>query len=231
MCNPLLAAGAIMTVASVVAKDSAASKVAKAREGAMDAERTRQRGFDSEAALLNDQSRDRYQGFGDQQAQKAQELSSFFAGQAQPLPQDANAATGAVPSSSNITVKETQRQLGKAKKFGQQQDQAMSTLRAFGDLLGGISREQARDASQIGIIGGFKQGSQAMLPYELEAANSKGAGTRMFGDILGGLGSVAMGAGMGGAAGAAGSAAGGSAGSLAGRSYVPGPNGGLYPHI
>ncbi|AAL44650.1 hypothetical protein EN41_19925 [Agrobacterium tumefaciens] len=61
---------------------------------------------------------------------------------------------------------------------------ALGRLRAFGDVLGENSRLQARDASQIGQIGGFKRGSSNVMAYELDAANQKGNGLKLFGDAL-----------------------------------------------
>lgn len=95
-------------------------------------------------------------------------------------------------------MREEANQRGKATNYANQQGQALGNLRAFGDLLGGISREQAQDASMIGQIGGFKRGSSNVTPLELEAANQKGAGARMFGDLLGLGGSLALNKGLGG---------------------------------
>ena len=176
----------------------AENKIAKARSGAMAAERTRQNGFDQEADALNTQSQNRYQDFGGQQADKTKELTDFFKSNAAPLP-DSAAGAGIPTSASNIVVQERAKQLGKAKAYGDQQDAALGNLRSFGDLLSGISLNQARDAGQIGLVGGFKKGSQAILPLELQAANSKGNGLKTLGDVLGGAGQVAGFAGLSGA--------------------------------
>ena len=50
----------------------------------------------------------------------------------------------------------------------------------------------------IGQIGGFKRGSSSITPLELEAANEKGAGLKMFGDVLGLGGSLLTSKGLGG---------------------------------
>ncbi|WP_157384510.1 hypothetical protein [Nitratireductor soli] len=171
----------------------------KARDQALAAERIRQRGFDQEADALNLQSRERYDDFDDQQTERGDELGEYFTDQ-----QIENANENAVAaqemvvpqSSSNITVREEQKQRGKANAFSDQQGEALGDLRAFGDLLGGIGREQARDAGQIGQIGGFKRGSSSIVPLELEAANSAGAGLNMLGDVLGLGGSFALNKGL-----------------------------------
>ena len=199
MCDPITIAGIALTAGSTLANSIAQGKIAKARANVMSAERTRQNAFDQEAQALNTQSQDRYQDFGGQQADKASELGKYFtdqkiedAGANQAATQELN-----VPQSgSNVVVQEEQKQRGKADAYGAQQGAALGNLRSFGDLLGGIGREQARDAGTIGQIGGFKRGSSNVLPFELEGANSAGAGAQMFGDILGLAGSVALGKGL-----------------------------------
>ena len=199
MCDPVTIAGIALTAGSTLVNSIAASKVAKARANVMAAERIRQNALDQEAQGINTQSQDRYQDFSGQQDQKASELGQYFTDQ---KIEDANANQAAtqelnVPqSASNITVQEEQKQRGKADAFGQQQGEALGNLRAFGDVLGGIGRSQARDAGLIGQIGGFKQGSSSVVPYELEGANSAGNGLKMFGDILGLGGTVALGKGL-----------------------------------
>lgn len=199
MCDPFTISGIALAAGSTLANAIASDKIKRARNNVLAAERTRQKGFDQEAQALNTQSQDRYKDFSGQQGQTASDLGQYFADQ---KIEGANANQAAtqqmdVPqSSSNITVREEQKQRGKADAFGQQQGEALGNLRAFGDLLGGIGREQARDASSIGQIGGFKQGSSGVVPYELDSANSAGDGAKMFGDILGLAGSVALGKGL-----------------------------------
>lgn len=159
----------------------------------MAAERIRQGGLDKEAQALNAQSQDRYQNFEGQQDQRATQLADYFTGQEVAEP----SAEAAVPtSSSNITVREEAKQRGKATDFTNRTGIALGNLRSFGDLLGDTSRLQARDASQIGQIGGFKRGSSNVLGYELDDANNKGSGMRLLGDLAGGFGGVALNAGL-----------------------------------
>jgi hypothetical protein len=196
MCDPITIASAAMTAGSMVVNQMAANKVEKAREGAMTAENLRQRRLDEEATALNNASRDRYNGFEGQQDEKGKSLASFF--DAQNEQRQVNPLQGAptetIPESgNNVVLQEQRKQQDKVRAFSTQQAEALGNLRSFGDLLGDTSRLQARDAAQVGTIGGFKKGSQAVLPLELEAANNKGAGLRMFGDILGGVGQLGMG--------------------------------------
>lgn len=193
MCDPFTMTGIALTVGSTVANTVAANRVQNARNDAMAAERIRQRKLDQEADAYNVRSQDRYQDFEGQQEERARSLGEFFSEQSVPEPTTAEALP---TSTSNITVREEDKQRGEARDFTNRTGEALGNLRAFGDLLGGIGREQARDAGYIGQLGGFKAGSSGVLPYELEAANEKGAGLRLFGDILGGVGGVATSAGL-----------------------------------
>lgn len=161
----------------------------------MAAERIRQNGLDKQADALNVQSQDRYNNFDSQQTDKGQSLAQYFTGQeAAPAAID----QAAPPTSNNIVVQEQAKQQAKAKASTNQTGSALGELRSFGDLLGGISRLQARDATSVGQIGGFKRGSSNVLGYELDEANNAGNGLKMLGDIAGGLGGVATSSGLGG---------------------------------
>lgn len=195
MCDPLTIAGIALTVGSTAANTIAANQVNAAREDVLAAERIRQRGLDQEADTINAQSQDRYKDFGTQQDAKAASLADLYTGQNVTPP-----SAGMLPTSmSDLVVNEQARQGEKAQAFTDQQGEGLARLRAFGDLLGGISLKQGRDAGQIGQIGGFKQGSSAVVPYELDQANRAGDGLRTFADILGGLGSIGTTAGLSGA--------------------------------
>lgn len=200
MCEPLTLAGIALTAGSTVANSIANNQVQKARNNAMAEERIRQNKFEAEAQGLNTQSQDRYQDFSGQQDAKATELGQYFSDQ---HIDDANANSAATQemttpqSGSNVVVQEEAKQRAKARDYTNQQGEALGELRSFGDLMGGIGRSQARDAGQIGQIGGFMKGSSNVLPFELEAANGAGNGAKTFGDILGLAGSVTMGKGLG----------------------------------
>ncbi len=193
MCDPVTIAGIALTGLSTGLNSAAASKAANAREDALAAERIRQSTLDRESDALNVKSQDRYQNFEGQQNEKATQLKDYFTTQQVAAP----SAEAALPTtSSNITVQEEAKQRGQAKADTDRAGNALGELRSFGDLLGGISRLQARDASQIGQIGGFKRGSQGVLPLELDAASQKGGNLAMLGQIAGGLGNIGVTAGL-----------------------------------
>lgn len=199
MCDPTTIAGLVLTAGSTVANMIGQNQVKKAREDALGAERIRQRGLDQENEALNAVSRERYEDFEGQQQERGSKLSDYFT-ENEAAAADANqqAVQQMLPTAgSDITVREQAKQSGLAKAFTDQQGQALGQLRAFGDLLGGLGRQQARDASNIGQVNAFKRGSSGIVPLELEAANEAGAGARMFGDLLGLGGSLALNSGLG----------------------------------
>jgi hypothetical protein len=198
MCSPLAIAGVALSIGSTVANTIAANKVDKARADAMAAERIRQGKLDQENAALNETSRDRYTDFGGQQEESASKLGDYFTeNEAMAAQNDQQAVDAMLPTSgSKITVQEAGKQSNLAKAFTDQQGEALGKLRSFGDVLGGIGREQARDAGSIGQINSFKRASSGIVPLELEAANSAGNGMKLFGDILGMGGSIMMNGGL-----------------------------------
>lgn len=178
----------------------AATEDAKARDSVLAAERIRQRGYDQETMALNNQSQERYVGFEPQMEAKEQSLGDYLASRVAPDPN--SSVPSALPSSSSGVVnQEIDKQRGDAQAFVDQQTGAMADMRSFGDLLSEISIGQARDAGQIGTVGGFKRGSQGVVPLELNHAATAGDDMRLFGDILGGAGSIATGYGIGGGTG------------------------------
>lgn len=176
----------------MVTNSIAQSQVDNARSEVLATEARRQQGFNREVEQLNTQSQDRYVGFEPQQEQRATELADMFA-------TDITDANSVMPgSSSNIVNDETDAQVGAAQDYVDQQSGALADMRSFGDMLGSTSLLQGRDAAKVGQIGGFKQGSQQIVPYELDDAGRAGDGMKMFADVLRLGGSAVTGAGIGG---------------------------------
>ena len=197
MCDPMTLAGIALTGLSTGLNHMANQQVESAREGAMAAERIRQQALDQQAGALNLQSQDRYQNFDEKKEERATKLGDYFTDQVATPP-----AAAAMPASgSNITVQAENKARGDARERTDQIGNALGQLRSFGDLLGDTSRLQARDAGQIGQIGGFKRGSSNVLGMELDAANSAGSGMRLGADLAGGFGKLGMSAGLSGAGG------------------------------
>ena len=192
MCDPITIAGVALTGLAAGSNYLGGQKIESARNDALEAERIRQQGLDQQAAALNLQSQDRYQGFEEKQGERSKSLADYYTQQEAAAP----AASALPASSSNITVAAEKKARGEAKDRTNQIGTALGELRSFGDLLGDTSRLQARDASQIGQIGGFKRGSSNILGMELDEANNAGGNYRMFGDIASGLGKVGVSAGL-----------------------------------
>lgn len=202
MCDPLIIAGLALTAGSAVVNTIAAGDDTRARDAVLAAERIRQNTFDQETAALNTQSQDRFVGFEPQMAEKATSLGDYLASRVGPST-DPNASVPSVlpSSSSGVVNTERDKQTGEAQAFVDQQTGALAGLRSFGDLLGDISLKQGRDARQIGTVGGFKRGSQNVVPLELNEASKAGDNMRLFADILGGAGSATTSYGIGGGTG------------------------------
>jgi hypothetical protein len=196
MCTPILLAGAALAVGSAVANTVATNQQTSARNDVLAAERIRQNNYNAETTALNNQSRDRFVDFVPQQQQRAAQLGDILATRVTP---DPNTTTGTVlPSSTSDVVNQEQaKQEAKGQAYVDQQGTALANMRSFGDLLGEISTKQARDASQVGQIGGFKQASNNVVPLELNQAQSAGDMAKFIADILQGGSRVATSAGIG----------------------------------
>lgn len=195
MCDPITLAGIALSVGGVVANSVAAGEDARARDSVLAAERARQEGYDKEAADLNQQSQDLYKGFVPQQDVRATQIGDYLATKVAPDP-NSTAASIMPSSSSDIVNQDLAKKQNEAQGYVDQQSTSLGKLRAFGDLLGDKTRMQGRDAGLIGQIGGFKTGSNAVMPIELNNAANAGNGARLLGDILSGVGNVAVGAGL-----------------------------------
>lgn len=196
MCDPLTIAGVALTAASTVAGGIAQGQVDSARSDVMNRELFRQAGFDNEAAGINNKALGRYENAQADADAKRKEVADFYKTNSGELPTSGPTSGAIPPTSSNIIVQEGKKQQDKVGAFNTQQNEALAGLRSFGDFFGDVSRGTARDAGQLGMVNSFKKGSQAVVPLELQQANTAGNGTKLLGDILGGLGSVGTFAGL-----------------------------------
>lgn len=196
MCDPVTLTSLALTAGSVAANSIAQGQVNSARNSAFRAETSRQAGYDAQNKALTDANRAQYDQFGANQQQTANQLGSYFRSAA-PAQTDTGAGTAntaaakTVPGATNdIVTREMDKQAAQAKAYSDQQGSALGTLRSFGDTMGDASRTQGLNSTLIGQINGFKAGSAGVLPFELEQANSKGAGWQLLGDLLGGVSGV-----------------------------------------
>jgi hypothetical protein len=183
-----------MQAGSAFANQAAANQQQRAQAAAMSAERSRQRVLDDESRAVNQQALTRFEDVPEQQNRQSAELAQVFSGEPN---RGADIISAALPqTSSNLTIQNDARERDEASAFAGQQGEAVARMRSFSDLFGGLDRATARDGSQIGMLGGFKRGSQGALPFELEAAAQQGQGMRGLADALGLFGGVGVNAGL-----------------------------------
>lgn len=204
----ILALSAALTAGGTAASAYGANQAQSARSAATRAEAERQRALREEAMRFSDQSRQRYENANDQRQERQEDLSRLYQQTSQDAMQQPDSGPIMPASASNITVQEQNTRQAADREFTSQQRDAQADLRSFGDILGSAGRGVRRDTGNSQMLAGFMRGSASVLPYELEAANQRGANARMLGDILSGLGRVGMMAGIGAGALGAGATAG-----------------------
>lgn len=199
MVAPLLLAGlgAGSSLLGSLFGSSAQDEVNAARTRAINTERGRQKEFDAEAAKVNDQALGRYSNFDQQQAKKASDLAAMFK-TAVVTPNTANTTAPIPAAASGIVQREIDNKRGIADAFVNHQADTLANYRSFGDLFSDLSRGTAGDALSVAQIGGFKRGSNAVLPLELDAANHVADGKAGLAELLTGIGKVGLTAAVGG---------------------------------
>lgn len=181
MALPALALPALFMGGSVLANTIASRQQQGALDAAYGAERQRQRRFDDEARVVNERGRERYEDFGQQQEDRRGSLVDLYTQAQESAPAR---PVGAAPATgSNLVVNATNTAQGRTDADLADQAARRANFRSFGDILGDISTAQARDAGDLSMIGGFKRGSQSVLPSELQAAAARGGGMRLLGDL------------------------------------------------
>ena len=172
----------LFSVGSIAANSVAANRQARAQADAMAAERTRQSQLDREADAVNAQSLARYDDIGGQTQDRSTDLAQTFT---DALDVPAARPVAAMPqSSSNLVVANDAREAQGARADAEDNAVRLGALRGFSDMFGDISRDQGRDGAQLGLVNAFKRGSSGVLPMELQAAQQKGQGLMMLGDML-----------------------------------------------
>lgn len=202
MCNPV-AIGLALTAAGTAAQVAGQRKAQKAMEGAREAERIRQKGYQDESAAVLDKSMANADK-GAQDAQEAEALAKRESDAANATasvraPVEATGANLAGDQTAN-TVIDTERSAQAAKNlnFAGQQGGAKAKLLSFQDLNIANAIANARAAQDHARIAGFSKGSGDVLPIEMESASHRGDGLKTLGQGLQVAGTIAgMGAGAG----------------------------------
>lgn len=172
----------LFTAGSIAANTIGSNKAASAMASVQNAERQRQKQMDDQAYAINDKSRDRYDDFENKQGEKTSDLAEYFKGAATSEPTEA--MTAAPQSDSNLVVASDAEAASAARARADDSAEKRAAFRSFGDLLGDFGRMGLRDAGDLNMIRSFKRGSQSVLPSELQAAQQKGSGWMMLGDLL-----------------------------------------------
>lgn len=181
MVNPLIPIA--LAVGSAGANYIGHKQAEDAREDALAAQRIRNRNLDKQSFAINDQSRERFENVDTQQAERSDSLADIFRSASAAAPAETTAPV--MPNSGNVVLQNRAREASdEAREFTDQRAEALADFRSFGDLFGSIGRAQARDAGELGMLGGFRRGSQSVLPLELDAASREGSNMRLLGDLL-----------------------------------------------
>lgn len=183
MCLPALAIASLaMTAAGTAAQAAGARKARKAMDGAREAERIRQKGFQAQSDSLFAES------LGQQGAEtQKQKIAGAEAARAaettaaqQPSPVVNIPTQGETPT---VVADETSTRVGIGNAQAAQDAYNRAALASFGDVQLGNALMNARYGQQQGQIGNFMKGSSDVLGVELEAASRRG-------DTLKGIGSL-----------------------------------------
>jgi hypothetical protein len=194
MCTPLVALA--LTAAGTAATAAGVRKAQKAQAGAREAERTRQKGFQSEAdARAAENLASTNKGATDSGMAKAEgerKAASDAAVAEVRAPVEATGANLAGDgSAAKLVAGENATQAAKGLGYAIQQGAAKAKLAGFNDVGFENALMNARTNQDIARIANFAKGSSDVLPVELEAAAQKGQGLRTLGSVLSTAGTVA----------------------------------------
>lgn len=202
MCDPITASIALAAAGSV-AQAAGVRKAQKAQAGAQEAERIRQKRYQSEAdarasenlAATNKDATDK--GMDKSKAEREAASAKAVSEVQAPLAPSGENLAGDQTANAVIDA-ETAKQASKGLGFALQQGSAKANLASLNDVMFQNAISNARANQDIGRIANFARGSADVLPIELEAAARRGQGLRTLGSLLSAGGQVVgMGAGAG----------------------------------
>jgi hypothetical protein len=185
MCEPTTIAALAATAVGSAMQMQGQRQAQRAQRGAVEAENTRQRGYQQQAMGYVDTARE---------GASRPEVESATA-RAVDERATANRAAAAVPQAMGgylpgqagapqIVRDEVDRQRGIASLFAGQQADARAGLGGWSDALQGVRTGITRSGQGIAMQGSFGRGSAGVLGNELQAAGGAGAGMRALGDAV-----------------------------------------------
>ena len=173
--------------------------------GPLDQERQRQAAFQAQADAVTGREIGRFDNFQGQMDDKAKSVADFFAAHNSALPANGGPTAGAMPvSHSQAVLADAAPKMQKVFDYNTQQNDALSKMRSFGDVMGDVSRGLMGDRSQLANIENFRAASRAIVPVEMSglqdrAQRSMVQPSNTFADLLKGAGGIATMAGLSGA--------------------------------
>jgi hypothetical protein len=193
MCNPTLALAIGAQVAGTVIQNKAYKKADNARNTAIDNNNTKRKGFESEAKVGIDKSKDMFQDdsfdAGNQASQKK------FAALYNDSINTPNYAMPKIGNAPAIVEEAMTNEMMKAAAYNKQQGEAKAKLASLGDYLATqVNPQFAKSAEKTAMIGNFMQGESGVLDSELKAAERLAISPTA--QILSGVGNAATGAGL-----------------------------------
>lgn len=202
MCDPITASIAL-TAAGSVAQAAGQRRAQKAMDGAREAERIRQKGYQSQSdAALGESLANADKGTQDAQKGKAEGDRNAAYAEAVAATRAPVEATGdnlAGDTAGNTVVNTEMARQGAANLgFAGQQGGAKANLLSFNDVQLGNALYNARQLQEQARIGDAMRGSAGVLDLEMAAASRRGQGLQTLGSLLSAGGTIAgIGAGAG----------------------------------
>ena len=193
MCDPLTIAGIAASTIGTKMQNDAYKKANNARNTAIDNNNAKRKGFESEAKVGIDKSRDMFQDdsfdAGNQASQKK------FAALYNDTINTPNYAMPKIGNAPAIVEEAMNNEMMKAAAYNKQQGEAKAKLASLGDYLATqVNPQFAKSAEKTAMIGNFLQGESGVLDSELKAAELKAISPTA--QILSGVGNAATGAGL-----------------------------------
>lgn len=188
-------------IASVYARRQAENAVRSKREAALAAERQRQAAYQQQANQALERSMAQLTPMSQQQAVQSGIDTRVAASERRARPADAAIASGEYagisPTAPTVVKEAAARAIYNALGQGRDYTRTLAGIKGFGDAQLGTRIGLGRTGQDLGRISRASQGSAAIVPYELDGAQSAGQGWRTAHDIFGGMSDIGQLVGMG----------------------------------
>ncbi len=178
------------TAASAYANNRSVKAQNAARDNAIEAERTRQHGFQEEA---NKAVMGATQGFDPaKQEAQLQALQSTREAAMPVVPAQTQGYQVPTASAPKEVSTDLGRKVSEALLSGKQAATRGAALKSFGDTELANNIALGRAGQDVGQLANYSHGSSNVLPMELQSAGNKGGNWGLAGDVLGSLGKIGM---------------------------------------